>query len=68
MLFLDYRGRNIRLTEERWKHINERHPETMKKEKFLKKQRPQVRIHTKKEYPPLHPSQEGNRRIPYEPE
>jgi hypothetical protein len=27
MVFLDYRGRNIRLTDERWKHINERHPE-----------------------------------------
>lgn len=35
MLFLDYKGRNIRLTEKRWKHINERHPETMGNEKFI---------------------------------
>mgnify|MGYP001577771446 CR=1 FL=1 len=35
MLFLDYKGRNIRLTDERWKHINERHPETIGQEKFI---------------------------------
>ncbi len=34
--FLDYKGRKIRLTEERWKHINERHPETIRQEKFIK--------------------------------
>jgi hypothetical protein len=35
MLFVDYKGRNIRLSEERWKHIQERHPETVGKEKFI---------------------------------
>ena len=35
MLFIDHEGRNIRLSEERWKHINERHPETRGKEKFI---------------------------------
>ncbi|MEW6420010.1 MAG: hypothetical protein AB1480_18160 [Nitrospirota bacterium] len=35
MLFSDYNGRNIRITEERWRHINERHPETMGNEKFI---------------------------------
>jgi hypothetical protein len=35
MLFVDYEGRNIRLSEERWKHIQERHPETVGKEKFI---------------------------------
>ncbi len=35
MVFIDYQGRSIRLSEERWKHINERHPETIGKEKFI---------------------------------
>lgn len=35
IVFLDYQGRNIRITEKRWKHINERHPETIEKEKFI---------------------------------
>lgn len=35
MLFSDYEGRSVRLTEERWKHINERHPETTGNEKFV---------------------------------
>jgi|SRR3972149_3599910 len=35
MLFIDHESRNIRLSEERWKHINERHPETKGEEKFI---------------------------------
>lgn len=35
MFFSDYEGRSIRLTKERWKHINERHPETIGNEKFI---------------------------------
>lgn len=35
MVFLDYKGRSIRVTDERWKHINERHPETLGNEKFI---------------------------------
>ena len=35
ILFSDYKDRKIRLNEERWKHINERHPETIGKEKFI---------------------------------
>ena len=35
MLFIDHKGRNIRLSDERWNHINERHPETRGKEKSL---------------------------------
>lgn len=31
----DYTGKFIRLTEERWRHINERHPETLNKEKHI---------------------------------
>lgn len=35
MLFLDYKNKSIRLSQERWKQINERHPETIGKEKFI---------------------------------
>jgi hypothetical protein len=35
MKVLDYKGKIIRLTEERWRHINERHPETLGEEKLV---------------------------------
>jgi len=28
MIFSDFRGRKVRLSHERWEHINNRHPET----------------------------------------
>lgn len=35
MLFLDSQGKKILLSEERWKHINERHPETRLQEQII---------------------------------
>lgn len=36
MVFLDYIQRNIRLSDERWMHINDRHPETRDQEEAIK--------------------------------
>lgn len=36
IVLLDHNGKEIRLPEERWKHINERHPETKDQEEQVK--------------------------------
>ncbi|MFH0975106.1 MAG: hypothetical protein V1874_04905 [Spirochaetota bacterium] len=35
MLYTDYQGKEINLSPERWKHINNKHPETMHQEKIV---------------------------------
>jgi hypothetical protein len=36
MIFYDYEQKTIRLSDERWKHINDRHPETNGQEELIK--------------------------------
>lgn len=36
MIFSDYEQKTIRLSDERWKHINDRHPETIGQEELIK--------------------------------
>lgn len=36
MIFSDYKQKTIRLSDERWKHINDKHPETRGQEDLIK--------------------------------
>lgn len=36
MIFSDYLQKTIRLSDERWKHINDRHPETCDQEELIR--------------------------------